>query len=453
MHSKGEGDHHILSSNTLFSMKNYFLYIIAALVLSAFGCEKNQDITQIDIIEPEPGERNSRPLNGHILDASFEPIEQAEVVIYQDGLVYTSTLTDEAGFYEFPIGTFPVENILVAARKAQYFENYKRVDKSSEEPVNITLAPEGYQGLQSSALNPSDSLVLLSGKAINEANGTGESGVYVLLYDDIQFLGSAISDDNGDFSLLTQKNKAFELIAKSPCQQGSFGPIEFSPLQNDTTLAPFIDDFVEGLIVSFSGTAVDCDGNPLNGGTVEFRYLPGILNQVEYPLGNDGTFSFPFNSCGIDDTNPVSIVVYDVADENFGSVSFLYEGSAQVEVGEISVCNPNGQFFTFSSPDTTFQLEEEWSVLELLGKRAIGYSSDNGNCQLIFTYSEDTGSFPMESFYYADFNDNYYSIQSNGTVEVTEVSPTRIVGTFSGVGSTNEQSDVPIQGSFDILFE
>jgi hypothetical protein len=434
-------------------MKNYFPYFIVALFLVAFSCEKNQDITQVEVIDPEPTELNSEVLNGQVIDSNFEPIAQAEVVVYEKGEVFASTLTDDFGNYEFPIGSFPVENTLVAARKAQYFENYQRIDRTFAEPVNIALVPEGYQGLQSSPLSPVNSMVLLSGSVINEVDGMGEGGVYVLLYDDFQFLGSAISNDNGTFSLLTEPDKAFNLIAKSPCQQGAFGPFQFQPLQSDTTLAPFVDDFADGIIATFSGSAVDCDGNPLNGGTVEFRYLPGTLNRIEYPLAGNGTFSFPFSSCGIDSENPVSIVIYDAANEKFGSASFLYDGSAQVDVGAISVCDQNGQFFEFSTPDTTYQIDEEWTVFEILDKRSIGYSSDNGICQLIFDYSENTGTFPIESFYFADYNDNYYGIEGNGTVVITEVSPTRIVGTFSGLANTNTASNVPIQGTFNILFE
>jgi hypothetical protein len=296
-------------------------------------------------------------------------------------------------------------------------------------------------------------LILLSGQVINEANGVGESGVHVLLYDDLQFLGFTVSDDEGHFSLLTEKDRGFNIIAASPCQEGQFGPDEIPPLQNDTLLAPFVDDFASGFTVIFSGNAIDCNGSPLNGGTIEFRYLSGIYNQAEYPLPDDGDFSFTFSSCGIDTDNPVSIVIYDATGEYFGSTSFLYDGSTQVEVGEISVCNQNGQFFEFSTPDTTFQLEEEWTVFQIEDKRFIGYSSNNGNCQLYFNYSVETGTFPLESFNYADYNDNYYGIQNNGTVEIAEVSPTHIVGTFSGLAITNSMSDIPIQGAFNILFE
>jgi len=89
------------------------------------------------------------------------------VAVYQSGAAYTTTTTNENGYYEFPIGSFPVENVIVSARKPQYFDNYRRVDKSSDAPVNISLLPVGQQGLQTSSLNPMDSMILLSGQLIN----------------------------------------------------------------------------------------------------------------------------------------------------------------------------------------------------------------------------------------------------------------------------------------------
>jgi protocatechuate 3,4-dioxygenase beta subunit len=431
-------------------MKKYCLPI-TILALLLLGCKKNEDITQVEVLEPAPTPLNEVALTGQVTDESGAPLSNVEIAVRYRTDVFTETTTDEEGFYEFEAGTLPATGSLLEFKKPAYFDNYRRVEPASETTVNVPLMAEGSQGLASSGLNPVDSMVLVQGNVLDQ-NGSPKEGVYVLLVAGTTFLGLGQTDATGTFAILTAKDQAMTLQAIGPCQQSAIGPVELPPIASDTTLNTFTATFGDDTPIAFSGTALDCNDQPINNGRAEFIYGPGELSRISFPLQPDGTFSFEIFRCALQEGAPLAVVVYNDENDQSGGVEFFYDGNTTVDLGNIEACGASGSSFTFTFEGETYTPDGDWmeSYFEVPGRvfRQIGFSDpDTGILQLLFEYSEETGELQLYAFYHADYNGFSVTSQEDvGTVEVTELTVARISGTFS----TSTAQGAPISGSFSI---
>lgn len=435
-------------------MKILFRLLPLLLVLS---CQKNEDFTSIEVLTPDPTELNSVEIRGQVVHTDASPITFAKVQLYHQGETVAETLTDWGGYYSFPPGTVPLEKVMVSASRSRFLTNWQRINSREGAQPRLPLLEAGVEGLQSEAISVHDSLVRLTGIALDEA-GTPQPNVHLLLYHEGLFLGLALTDEAGQFALLTRAAHPLNLIAGDPCHQALLGPIALPSFSADEELPPLSGPLGGTGLVQFSGQALNCEGQALGEGFIACQYGPAPTQRARFPVQMGGQFEFALPDCKLETGASIAIVAYDAQTQQSGKVEIAYSGAAQVDAGSIQTCGNGLPYFQLQFDGQVFELQGEWTVYKSYDGngeeiRNLAYSSALGNCLIKFAYAEDTGVYELLFFSFTDYAGGViHSRDGNGTVRVESLASSHLSGTFSGLGSitVGPPYAIPFEGVFSI---
>lgn len=165
------------------------------------------------------------------------------------------------------------------------------------------------------------------------------------------FTATGTTNSNGLFEGLVPMNETLTLKVYDPCGN----------VIHTQTVGPFAVDTDLGIIslpavdVGFplTGTAVDCNGDPVTSGYAVMHEL-GSSNEVTTIVNADGTFTFPVvcSSVAVD----FNLFIVDTGNGFSSEVSTIsYDPTSLNDVGEIDVCNAVlSEYFTAIYDGTTY---------------------------------------------------------------------------------------------------
>jgi len=224
--------------------------------------------------------------------------------------------------------------------------------------------------------------------------------------------GSVIPNARGYFEGKVPEGEILLLEIISPCGTVIHSE-EIGAFSNDASVGPFTVDS-DVLMVSVSGTAVDCDMNPLVNGYVLVNSGAGV---GQYITVNDGVFSDIVIVCS---ENPIEIIVYDTNNLKASeTIEFPY--NTNLTTGEISSCFTDipAQGMYISGSDVNYfipaegkvsiignQSSYEFTLLDDFGngnKRIyqitiLNWTQDINDLQLLLTYSTQVIGVPGDEY-------------------------------------------------------
>jgi len=144
--------------------------------------------------------------------------------------------------------------------------------------------------------------------------------------------GTVIPNERGYFEGKVPKDEVLSFDILNPCG-GSIYSDEIGGYSDDTNIGVFNVDSGT-IVVTISGTAVNCDMNPLQEGYVAV-YSDGGNGQI-LPVA-DGSFSGTIVLCA---EEALTVIVYDL-EEYKASEEIEFPFSTNITTGEISSCSTN----------------------------------------------------------------------------------------------------------------
>jgi hypothetical protein len=149
----------------------------------------------------------------------------------------------------------------------------------------------------------------------------------------------ASTDDNGIVSGLVAANELLLMEVVDPCGNIIYSE-EIGPFSDSTTIGPITIPESAVILTSVTGSAVNCDGNPVTNGFV--RVNVGHGNSYVALDESDGTFEMIVINC---DENPVVVTVIDESALK-QSLPQTYDYAASIETGAITVCEELMEFIS-----------------------------------------------------------------------------------------------------------
>jgi hypothetical protein len=287
----------------------------------------------------------------------------------------------------------------------------------------------------------------------------GQSGSILYAYQ--MFVSSPVFGKRGGF--LSEyfefwrfpANEEFTLEIVNICGQVVYEET-YGPFSQDTDLGTI--DVSQGNIddQTISGTAVDCNNDPVEGAFVKIEFDSFKLYSGQSDMNGDFNVLTPY--CG----TPIDATIKLVDIEN-GKVSpgqaFTLDGN-DVTLGNISICDEDDEFVAITVDTLNFYFSTPPDYIDIRGKKieaeGNGYFFINTTevIDAVGTYSADAYSVYHRNT--GPRNGYWNTSPPNMTVTVTEysdVSGELIRGTFSGTVTDSLQTSIPMDGSFKIEVE
>jgi len=141
---------------------------------------------------------------------------------------------------------------------------------------------------------------------------------------------TTIPNTRGYFEGKVPQDQILTLEILDPCGTVVYTDNNVGPLSVDTNLGGFNID-AEIISLTVSGTAVDCDMNPITNGYVLINQDGGVSSYVSI---TDGSFSKELIVCS---ENEISVIAYDV--ENLkASTTYEYAFNTNLQTGQLTAC-------------------------------------------------------------------------------------------------------------------
>ncbi len=307
-------------------------------------------------------------------------------------------------------------------------------------------------------------LVTITGVVFYD-NDEPASGVYVCItVPGLNTMSAGITDDDGVYAGKVPKDQELIITVKdnNGCEVLEFDPVTVGPFQDDATIPPIAITFTTSELVEATGSLVDCNGDPVEGGIVQLNYG----NQLSYIYVEEGnTFTHTFYNC---DEGAVSAKAYDYANEK-ESLPVTLDHAALIDFGEISICEDlteyliveaDGQTISFVLPN--IYVNPQGTMDSYIQGSGI---QDSTSYFYLGVPGQGTGTFEIggangsvEMFFDLGFG-NYGRIES-GTLTFTYFGDVGdfVMGTLEGIyvevnWTTQEEMSYPFTGEFKILRE
>lgn len=263
-----------------------------------------------------------------------------------------------------------------------------------------------------------------------------------------RILGTAITDNNGEFDGFIPQNTNLTIIVKDPICGGVLYTANIGPYSSPVTLADIVACPV-GNYGRLYGQLVDCSGSPVTNGALKVDIGGRML--VFFPNAN-GYVSTSLPYC----TNTsLDITGYDYVNVKVSGTQTISTGGGSMSFGTLSVCNSPDQFINYTFDGNNFSINNvvgslyvsSWSGETYLS----GYNQSAGH-NINFSGAGDVlGTFPIVDSTFG-VNNTYANMGSTtGTVTFTTYGTTTgsyIEGNFSG-GYTDQSSTAhTVSGNF-----
>jgi hypothetical protein len=308
-------------------------------------------------------------------------------------------------------------------------------------------------------------VIEITGQVKWNTSGDTLNGTYLQVFvcsESIGNRGGWLCDD-GSFRFYNfPRDVEFTIKVKDACGQVLYEE-EFGPFAESTDLGDIMVNF--GINnVSVTGTAVNCDGDPVTQGLVQVRTENRSLT---FPVEN-GVFNFSVDLC---DGSDGELIVIDTESQLQSDVITIDDGNNVLDLGEIELCDDLQEYIEFTvdgqspvllTPDVTYkEIVDGQRTLARIEYNAANSPDSTGLGTLTMELS--TVPFSPSTNITIDCEWFSYFDQSNRTFYFAESSSIEIVfeefdsniggkmkGSFSGlVNIEGGASDLPINGSFD----
>lgn len=216
-------------------------------------------------------EQSKTFVEGIVTDDQGNPVENALVKLYEDGIEVGQVKTDKNGRYHFDLEEDKEYELIASTRgfgakeKISTDENW-----NSEEDVNMTLTPtDTVQGFVS-----------------NEDGSRAGNTKIELLDDDGNVILTARTDEDGYYQFVLDENEEYELVASKDGYRGSEKIVTDSnwDTNKDTNIVLRPTEIVQGIVRTE-------DGNPASGILVKLLDENGVELDRVYS-DEDGKYEF-----------------------------------------------------------------------------------------------------------------------------------------------------------------
>ncbi len=308
-------------------------------------------------------------------------------------------------------------------------------------------------------------VIEITGQVQWDVPGYRLNGSYLQVYvcsEKIGNRGGWLCDD-GSFRFFNfPKDEVFTVKVKDACGQVLYEE-DFGPFSESTDLGDILVNF--GINnVSVTGTAVNCDGDPVNQGLVQLSTEGRVLR---FPVEN-GTFNFSIDLC---DGSDGEMIVIDTDAQLQSDVITIDNNTNIVDLGEIELCDDVEEFIEFRiqgeapvflTPDVTFiqtiDGQMNFARIEYNGQNSpdsLGAGSltmelatvppnPSTDEQVLCSWFSYFNPLNSNSYYFSEENITIYFNEFNSDIQG------RMRGSFDGtVNIEGGASDLPIEGTFN----
>lgn len=207
-------------------------------------------------------------------------------------------------------------------------------------------------------------------------------------------------------------------------------------------------------MLKISGRLLDCAQKPVANGYVRIGQFP-YSSQTIF-AGTNGTFDYTLLWCN---DNPVRLTAFDLGGVQSSPELIVNNFSASVQLGDISVCNPNTEFVEISIDGTKYVYLDAFEAGAGISNktRIIGGGVDSGNNGWIefgFKGHDQTGTFLLDKFQLIPASDTVGSpvlvFDLNTQVKTYGAVGQPIEGTISGTITDAQGQVLPVNGRYHV---
>jgi hypothetical protein len=276
--------------------------------------------------------------------------------------------------------------------------------------------------------------------------------------DTVSIFGNGYTDASGRVSGKIPTGKALRMNVFNTCQNLVYTQ-NIGPFNAPVNLGTITINTTAQVSFSMSGTAVNCNNQPITNG-----YAQAIIDQIIYRANiNNGSFSIPITRC-LSTPATASVKVVDLGAIQEGSPVNVPVSSSNVNAGQLSGCGVsisqflqytlNGQNYAITAPSDSLMSFRQSTTTVISAMSRPGTSS----AQFVdfqFTGAAAPGTYPVNSIRIS-LAGQLYSLNGTMNTVVTEYGANNngfIAGTMSGTlkrDSTNPIITVPFTASYRV---
>lgn len=432
-------------------MKYYALCLIfiGSLLL---GCDKNEDLSTEEIINPPPTEISTIEVSprGYVTDPyslfsahlNYLRIHNARVELMFAGEALLEVNTDEDGFYEFPEVEVPANGTFLRITAPGYYPNVVVIDAESPTISYPYLFRSTFGNFAGEGLSNAERYVRIYG-FLQEPTNTGGATFYLTNAEN-ELVGNYTSDGDLRFDISTVADQPLFLHYEFQCLRG--GPIPIGSLSQSLNLGTVFDlsvDFLEDLVTG-EINATDCGG-----GSVSSGY--GMITRNGQTIYRQETDFYYAEQCLLED-DPSAFLTFITTDpRRYGTVNINYSGGAELDLS-VEVCTVDDTYLRYAIDDGPEQDLQLFTFMnELPDGRAIlkqiNPSIFDPGCLSVELLGSTPGATSGDVRAYTQGEIDF---GGNGlTMTVLSNDGDFVEGTFSGpIFDTNEELIGNMEGSF-----
>ncbi|MEO1518258.1 MAG: carboxypeptidase-like regulatory domain-containing protein [Bacteroidota bacterium] len=319
-------------------MKNYrFLFPVLLLLIGFSACKKDAFEETITEVETETPVQKTGSVAFLLVEPDDNVLDGVDIKIYEETTLVGEGKTDMDGKLEVDLGILanPSSTIYLLAAKEDYNDKAERleVDDIRDTEHKITMAPMSANALgMNTQLRGllSNQTVQLSGR-IETQNGDPLINTFAFCFDQAAlnndssaFTAILLPDADGNYEFLAPANVPlfFTVLAFDVCSQrllvsyadqdldlgDGLWAENIGPFDMDAQLELTTVDALGFVTKTIEGTAVDCDGQPLEGVTVEVSTTAsGSQTSIQVVTNANGEYTADLSIC--DPVGPTTIDV------------------------------------------------------------------------------------------------------------------------------------------------
>lgn len=412
-----------------------------------FACEKNRDITTIEIIEPAPVELVGTMASGQIIGSPSDLGKNYSVRMYNalvqliyKGEVLDETNTDGRGNYTFADQSIP-EGAYVKASAPGFFPNIRKVTVENSDGY-FNLVPDYFDLFTASSLEEGVEVVNIKGQLQPDNEGAG--AYFYLVNENNELIGSFLSKNTLDFEITTIANTSVFLYHQNSPSCPLYGPVPLGLFTEDQDIGnvyPENNDAFKDQLVTVKGKAKDCKDTVLSsGGYYLVKYGNTTISYAPDQITSEESDRlFYAKQCELETAPEIIITAVNHEESLFGEYTLMYSGETLVENITIRTCVTDDTFLSFSLDEefidfnnfTTANFTSDGRVV--VKQIAVNDDLIDGNIGFEFLSNGEPGTYEAKFILYLNSPSvGVITETQNLVVSVTSSDGEFMTGTISG---------------------